>query len=576
MSIASEESTLITRIAGTRFVLLWSVGSVWAYFLTSFFSNFYPLPYQFVLLSLLFQLLCGIGVFLFFSEIASGPEAEKHNGPFAILTLFIAFALSVSATVISWRFPGLFRRRILFMDSTMLPLFILLFLISLGVSVLILKKISWEGFVEWLKQTNFFKFLQGNQLGILLSIFFCFTYFIFAESINFPQFRTLDLYFDTDISVWIQRLTVTTRQDVSMVRAVHPTILIFLRPLVWFISLFLHGDRLQAVFIMNALAGASCVLLAWLIVKRASGNTPYALIMASLLGASASHLLLSSMLETYIYSALAILFFIFLIQNENTSLKFTIPAGIVVFGITITNIIQTCILYFFKYPRWKVIFKYVLLVVLITAALNVLQVWIYPQAKSLFLPSNLFFEQRYVLNPFDFSWRSAGRFSLIARAIPLYGVVAPTPFILTEEIGMDVPNFRTYQILLGEFHVAGYRDLADMTVKFWIVLLAISGISFFLDLFKSPKQALFSLSLLLCIGFSFILHLVYGDDPVLYSPNWVYALILFVALALQRWAGQRWLQLSLIVFLVMLMSTNLMLISQIMEVSAPFYSQALP
>jgi hypothetical protein len=576
MSIASQESTLTPRIIGTRFVLLWSMGNIGAYFLTSFFSNFYPLPYQFVVLSLLFQFLCGIGAFLFFSEIDSGPEAEKYNDPFAIFTLFVAFALSISALVISWQFPGLFHRRILFMASSMLPLYLLLSLISLGVTTLLLKTMSWEGFFERLKRTQFFKFVRENLLGILLSIFLLFTYFIFAESINFPQFRTLDLYFDTDISVWIQRLTVTTRQDVSMVRAVHPAILIFLRPTVWLISIFLHGDRLHALFIMNALAGASCALLAWLIVKRASDNTPYALIMASLLGASASHLLLSSMLETYIYSALAILFFIFLIQNENTSLKFTVPAGIVVFGITITNLIQTCILYFLQYPRLKVMIKYVLLVVLITAMLNLLQAWIYPQAKSLFLPSNLFFEQRYVLNPFDFSWRSAGRFSLIARAIPLYGVVAPTPFVLTEELGMDVPNFRTYQILLGEFLVAGYRGLADITVKLWIVLLGIAGILFLLDLFKSPKQALFPLSLLLCIGFSFSLHLVYGDDPVLYSPNWVYALILFVALALKRWADQRSLQLSLIIFLVMLMSTNLGLISQIMEVSAPFYGQTLP
>jgi hypothetical protein len=576
MSIAPVINNLTTKTAWTRFVLLWSVGSVWAYFLTSFFSNFYPLPYQFVLLGLLFQMLCGMGAFLFFSEIASGSDEERHNDPFAILTLFVVFALSISAVIISWQFPGLFHRRILFMDSSMLPLYLLLALISLGITLLLLKTMSWERFFEQLRQSQFFKFVQENLLGILLSIFFLFTYFTFAESINFPQFRTLDLYFDTDISVWIQRLTETTRQDVSMVRAVHPAILIFLRPVVWFVSIFLHGDRLHAVFLMNALAGASCVLLAWLIIKRVSGNVPYALIMASLLGASASHLLLSSMLETYIYSALAIFFFIFLIQNENTSLKSTVPAGILVFGITITNIIQTCILYFFKYPRIKVMVKYVLLVVLITAALNLLQVWIYPQAKSLFLPSNLFFEQRYVLNPFDFSWRSAGRFYLIARAIPFYGVVAPTPFILTEEIGMDVPNFRTYQILLGEFHVAGYRGLADVTVRFWIVLLALAGSLFFWNLFKSPKQVLFPLSLLLCLGFSFILHLVYGDDPVLYSPNWVYALILFVALALQRWAGQRWLQLSLIVFLIMLMSTNLRLISQIMEVSAPFYGQVLP
>jgi hypothetical protein len=357
------------------------------------------------------------------------------------------------------------------------------------------------------------------------------------------------------------------------VRAVHPAVLLFLRPPVWFLSLFLNGDRLQAVFLMNALAGAACVLLAWLIVKRASGNTAYSLIMAALLGASSSHLLLSSMLETYIYSALALLLFTFLIQNQHTSLKFTVPAGVLVFGITITNLIQTCILYFFNYPRIKVLIKYILIVMVITAALNLLQVWIYPNARSLFQPANFAREGYYIWNPFELSWRTLGRFSLIARAIPLYGVVAPTPFILMEELAVDVPNFRTYQILLGDFHVASYRGLADVTVKSWIVLLAVTGILFTLNLFRSPKQVLFPLSLLLCLGFSFSLHLVYGDDPMLYSPNWVYALVLFVALTLQKWADRRWLQLLLIIFLVMLMNTNLSLIYRIMEVSAPFYGK---
>src|SRR6266516_5532417 len=103
---------------------------------------------------------------------------------------------------------------------------------------------------------------------------------------------------------------------------------------------------------------------------------------------------------------------------------------------------------------------------------------------------------------------------------------------------MVFPNFRTYQILLGEFHVAGYRGLADITVKFWIMILAVAGILFLLELFKSPKHVLFPLSLVLCLGFSFTLHLVYGDDPVLYSPTWVYALVLFVALTLQRLSDQ--------------------------------------
>lgn len=573
MNIASQEHTPATKAIGTRWGLSWLVGSIAAYFLTSFFSNFYPDFYQFVLLSLLFQVLCGITAFLFLRE--NRPVALLRD-PLEILTLFIAFILSISAALISWQFPGLFDRRILFMDASRLPIFILLSLISLGLSVLLLKRINGNRFFEQLNRTQFFKFAQENFAGLLLATFFLVAYLIFAESINFPGFRTLDLYFDTDISEWLARLTATTRQDVGAVRAVHPAVLLFLRPVVWFLSILVNGDRLQAVFMMNALAGATCVLLAWLIIKRATSNTNYSSIMAAILGVSTSHLLLSSILETYIYSALALLVFTLLIQNENTALKFTVPAGVLVFGITVTNLIQTCILYFLNYLRLKVVIKYVLMVVLITAGLHLLQIWLYPNARSAFQPSNLAREQYYILNPFEFSWRSAGRFALIARAIPLYGVVAPTPFILMEEVGMDVPNFRTYQILLGEFHVAGYRGLADLTVKLWIMILGAAGVLFILSLWKNPKQALFPLSLLLCLGFNFVLHIVYGDDPMLYSPDWVYALVLFVALAFRPWAERKWFQMFLMGFLVLLISINLRLIYQIMEVSAPFYGRGLP
>ncbi|HET9910360.1 MAG TPA: hypothetical protein VFQ13_00655 [Anaerolineales bacterium] len=573
MSIVPEKDTRTTKSIELLLVLSWLAGSIGAYFLTSFFSNFYPLPYQFVLLSLLFQWLCGTAIFLFSNEPTSKSPPKQHTEPLATLTLFVAFALSVAAVVISWQFPGLFNRRILFMELPRLPLFILLLSISLGAFILLFKFTRLNVFFERFKQPRFFNFTQVNVPGILLAMFFLFTYLIFAETINFPGFRTLDQFFDTDISEWLDRLTSTTLEDASIVRAVHPAVLLFLRPLVWMISILLNGDRLQAVLLLNALAGASCVMLTWLIVKRASGNTTYSLIFASLLGASASHLLLSSMLETYIYSALALLLFVFLIQNGHTSLKFTVPAGVLVFGITITNLIQTCILYVFNYPRLKVIIKYVLMVLLITAALNLLQVWIYPNARSVFQPSNFEREGYYIWDPFDLSWQTLGRYSLIARAVPLYGVVAPTPFVLREELAVEYPNFRTYQILLGEFHVAPYRGLADVTVKVWIVILAVAGILFILNLFKDPKQVMLPLSLALCLGFSLVLHMVYGDDPMLYSPNWVYALILFVALMLQRWADRRWLQVFLMAFLVLLINTNLKLIYQIMDVSLPYFGK---
>src|SRR5687768_914800 len=472
MNIASQEEHPPIRSFRMRFVPLWLAGTIAAFFVTSFFSNFYPSTYQFVFLSLTFQLLCGMAAFLLLEDVLEGLRIDWQRDWTMVLTLCVAFLLSVSAVVISWQFPGLFDRRILFMNVSRVPLFIVLAFISAGSTAMLLNVLNRNGLPESLKRARSYRFLQENLPGVLLALFFFFTYFTFAESINFPEFRTLDQFFDTDISAWLARLTSTTRQDVSMVRAVHPAVLLFLRPLVWFISIFLNGDRLHAIFFLHALAAASCVLLAWLIVKRASGNTTYSLIMASLLGASTSHLLLGSMFETYIYSALALIFFAFLVHRENTSLKFTVPAGVLVFGITLSNFIQTCILYFLKQPNIKVMIKYVIMVVVIILMLNILQIWLYPNAKPVFVPANLLIEQRYRFNVFGFSWRAIARFSLIVRAILLYGIVAPKPYILTKELGANFPNFRTFQITIGEFHVAGYTGLADVTVKFWMIIFA--------------------------------------------------------------------------------------------------------
>jgi hypothetical protein len=90
--------------------------------------------------------------------------------------------------------------------------------------------------------------------------------------------------------------------------------------------------------------------------------------------------------------------------------------------------------------------------------------------------------------------------------------------VLTKEIGMEYPNFRTYRILLGEFHIAPYRGLADLTVKLWILILVVAGIVFILDSFKSPRQILFPLSLALCVGFNFALHLCMVMIPCCTPP----------------------------------------------------------
>jgi hypothetical protein len=68
------------------------------------------------------------------------------------------------------------------------------------------------------------------------------------------------------------------------------------------------------------------------------------------------------------------------------------------------------------------------------------------------------------------------------------------------------------------------------------------------------------------------LHLSYGYEPFLYSPDWAYALIFFVALSLAPLAKYRLFQGGMLVFLILLAYNQIQFIQFIYKTIAPFYS----
>jgi hypothetical protein len=100
----------------------------------------------------------------------------------------------------------------------------------------------------------------------------------------------------------------------------------------------------------------------------------------------------------------------------------------------------------------------------------------------------------------------------------------------------------------------------------WLGLLLSGGFLFLKGLKKQDNR--FPFAFILILLFNFVLHLRYGKDVFLYSTNWTYAIILFLAFAWKEIAEKKWFHIILLVFLALLLANNSRLIFTMLSVSA--------
>lgn len=406
------------------------------------------------------------------------------------------------------------------------------------------------------RQTRFYKLVDANLPGILLAISFFSIYLILASIFNRPIFDVDDIFFDTDGLLWRTRFTTASYRDYYW-RSVHPFALMIIRPLITLVSFLLKGDKLAAAFVLTAFAGALCVFLAWYFVKHTIGNSIYALLTASLLGASASHLVFGSLLETYIFLAAVMMIFLVLLLKDKP-LPVLILTSVVSFGITLTNFIQTAIAFIFiKRDFWQWV-KYGLIVGALVIPLTLLNNLIYPDSQPYFFtPSSLSAEADNTFAP------TIGRASAIIRVMFLHSIVAPDPLILEEEI----PFLKVWMFKADPMRLSKYGTWFGKTLAFfWLGLVLLGGLLFLKNLKRWDNR--FPFAFILILLFNFALHLRYGKDLFLYSANWTYAIILFLALAWQEYADKRWFQIMLLVFITLLFANNSRLILTMLSTSA--------
>ncbi|MBI5352449.1 MAG: hypothetical protein HZB50_07420 [Chloroflexi bacterium] len=492
------------------------------------------------------------------------------DSPSTYFISFLVLALSIVLVILTagilLQYPSIFPTDLFLPNRKLFLTFSITITISSGLTLFAAQSAKW---IEW-QTSETAGGIRKNLPGLLLASAITVSTFLLSTAFRSTSIQQMDNYFDTDSLTWINLITARVDNLIPL-RAVHPLAFFIFRPLAWLISFALNGNEVYSAHLLTSIFGGVCVYFTWLFFKKRTDNTTYSLLIASLLGISSSHLILSVFLESYIFSAAALIGFLLLLISEKQSLKGQVLAGILSFGITITNFAQICIGYFFLNPDIKKVVKYVTLVLGIATILVFAQHIFYPTSEPFYIPSNLVGEQEYSFSIFtEETPMIVSRANVLTRNIFLMNVVAPHPLILLKKAKCTFPCFYTIFKTHGHYDHAAYSDFGKIWARLWFASLVLAFFFFTRTLLKTPKQAALQMALLANILFNFILHMNYGDDPILYSPDWTYALIFFFGISYEGLANKKWFQAIILIFLTGLLINNLDLFHKMLEAILPF------
>ena len=503
--------------------------------------------------------------------------AESFRTGFLSKPLNIILALSlpifwVALILNTAQYPSMFSVDFIRVPQTWMPLFLLTALASAILSLFLITR-----YLSHI--THYSQFTIHHLPGLYATGMFFLIELIISRTINHPALEKNTVLFEADAGPWMTILA--SPESAPINRAVHPLSLILIRPLVRLVSGFMGEHYALGGMIVVSLVAAACVFMIWLFVKRATNSSTYAFIFAIFLGSTATHLLFGSLTENYIFGAAALIFFFLLIQSNETRFSVLVPAGLFLFGITITNIAQGAIALFFNKFGFKKLIQYSLLILSLGILLTVTTNIIYPKHITyFFVPEDIAFEFNFVSpenagvlsDPIRLSEPSSitRKLNVVSRSILLYGIVAPDVIeSISEKPPFPTIDLKTFDVRTKA--IASYRGLSNLPLVLWLILLA-GAFFMFVKTWRTSKYVPLMLGLLGALGFNFLMHLFYGTELFLYTSYWVYAFVLFIALAFSDLAEKAWLQWGLSIILLALMVNNFHFIFSIFQSLAPFYA----
>ncbi len=347
-------------------------------FLNSVFSGEFPV----IVFSTIFTLLGSVAGYYLARHAGHSFQGGFLKNP---LNIFLVITLPLFLAVIIYicaQFPSMFSMGYIQIPNSWQGIFLSSVVVAGTWGIPLLEQFEARGFYHSFKQTRLFAFIKENLPGIYAGVLFFMINLVLARALNHPTFSINSLFFRADSGLWMSILGYPEGRNVN--RSVHPLVLITLRPLVRFVALFTADKWFIAPILLIAAMSGLCVLMAWLFVKRATQKDTYAFLFAVLLGVTSAHLTFGSLIETYVFGMTSLIFFFLLVQADEKRFSVLVPAGLLVFGVTITNFAQTVIALFFNKFGFKRLIYFTGVVLAASITLTAFVSVLYPGNQTFF------------------------------------------------------------------------------------------------------------------------------------------------------------------------------------------------
>jgi hypothetical protein len=379
---------------------------------------------------------------------------------------------------------------------------------------------------------------------LLFALFFGGYFAVAARIVDMPvaKWRSSPLFHADPVRA-IRSLTGPPRAAEHERTNVHPLFSIAYNPLGSALAALL-GSPARSVALMVAACGALGVALARAFFSRAGFGPLDATLLAAILGVTSSHAFFTVVPETYVFTATTLVAMYWALVRGVRSPVARGAIHLLAFGNLITNVVQSAIVTLFSHgprPLRRSIPRAALFcgaVVLVAAALSLVQLAIYPTSTLFFAPASLLQEQRFLADATGLV--GLERAASLALHMFVYSFAAPTICVVRD-------GWRAQSLPVVTFDDAGCTahetvgPLGPALTLLWLGLVAVAAASLAGLIRRGRAQepgGLLVACLALSVAAHFGLHMLYGDSLFLYSMTWTFEILALVALLVRRLAAR--------------------------------------